>query len=122
MARGKEYGELGKVMDDLARERAVRGPYAVQTYMREQLIAQGRDPDSDGSPDKLPSGQSVWKYYHDRSHAGDQFISLFAELFELTARERGLLAWTYAYGFPAAAGDTGEAVGWYQPFVAVGAA
>lgn len=92
----RPYSELGDVLFDLARKRQIRGPYNVHAFMERRMLEVGLDPTD------LPRGQTVSKYFYG-SRPNERFVLLFADLFELTAEERGLLAWIYAYGFPAAA-------------------
>jgi transcriptional regulator with XRE-family HTH domain len=83
-SKGKPYCELGKVLDALARDRDVRGPY----YIAYQLqTATGYE----------ASGQTISKYMYGRSSPKREFIKAFAEAFELTPQERSELAWAYAY-------------------------
>jgi hypothetical protein len=82
----KPYCELGKVLDNLARTRDVRGPYNIAHEIQN---ATGYE----------VSGQAVSQYVYGRSSPKREFIEAFAEAFELTPQERGELAWVYAYGF-----------------------
>lgn len=83
-SKDKPYCELGKMLDDLARERNVRGPYNIASHV--QSVARYE-----------ASGQAVSQYMYGRSFPKSEFIQAFAEAFELTAQERGRLAWVYAY-------------------------
>ena len=83
-AKDEPYCELGKMLDDLARDRDVRGPYNIAHYV--QSIT-GYE----------VSGQMVSQYMYGRSFPKREFIKAFAEAFELTPQERGKLAWVYAY-------------------------
>ena len=80
----KPYGELGKTLDDLARERDVRGPYNI-AYRIENVTGY------------KVSGQVLSKYMYGRSFPKPEFVRAFTEAFELTPQERGKLAWIYAY-------------------------
>jgi len=82
----KPYGELGKLLDTLARSRDVRGPYNIAVYL------------SDATNHEV-SGQSVSKYLFGTNEPKQAFIVAFADAFELTEQERLELAWTYAFGF-----------------------
>jgi hypothetical protein len=82
--KNKPYCELGKVLDALARERDVRGPYKIADYLKEVVGYR-------------LSGQGVSKYMYGMSTPKREFIEAFAEAFELTLRERVELAWVYAY-------------------------
>ncbi len=81
----KPYGELGKTLDDLARERDVRGPYNIANHI---VNVTGYK----------VSGQVLSQYMYGRSFPKPEFIRAFAEAFELTPQERGKLAWVYTYG------------------------
>ena len=84
IGKDKPYSELGKMLDDLARERDVRGPYNIAHYVQSLTGYEA-------------SGQVVSQYMYGRSFPKREFIEAFAEAFELTPRERGRLAWVYAY-------------------------
>lgn len=83
--KNKPYCELGKLLDALARERDVRGPYNI-AYHLEEIVGYE------------VSGQGMSKYMYGESLPKRQFIEAFAEAFELTPQERVELAWAYAYG------------------------
>jgi hypothetical protein len=83
--RGRPYSELGKVLDALARERDVRGPYNIAQHVQD---ATGYE----------VTGQAVSKYLYGESSPKSQFIGAFAEAFVLTPLQRAQLAWGYAYG------------------------
>ncbi len=85
-AKDKPYCELGKMLDDLARERDVRGPYNIAQYVQSLTGYEA-------------SGQIVSQYMYGKSVPKREFIKAFAEAFELTPQERGELAWVYAYDF-----------------------
>jgi hypothetical protein len=77
---GKEYTELGNVIDQLARTRNVRGPYNISKYIRTQL---GRG--INGSAwSQIMHGQT--------KDARRENMRDFALAFELDAQERRLLA------------------------------
>ena len=83
-SKDKPYSELGKMLDDLARERDVRGPYNIAQYVYSLTGYEA-------------SGQVVSQYMYGRSVPKRDFIKAFAEAFELNLQERGRLAWVYAY-------------------------
>ena len=83
--KSKPYCELGKLLDNLARGRAVRGPYNIASYVEN---ATGYE----------VSGQMVSKYLYGHSQPKPEFVQTFAEAFSLTPQERAELAWGYAYG------------------------
>jgi hypothetical protein len=85
--KSKPYSELGKLLDNLARDRAVRGPYNIASYLKDAASYE-------------VSGQMVSKYLYGHSQPKAEFVEAFAEAFRLTLRERAELAWGYAYGFP----------------------
>ncbi len=80
----KPYGELGKTLDDLARERDVRGPYNIAKHIGNVTGYE-------------VSGQVLSKYMYGEYVPKPKFVRVFAEAFELTARERSELAWVYTY-------------------------
>ena len=84
--RSKPYCELGKVLDSLARDHDVRGPYNIASYV-ENATGYG------------VSGQLVSKYLYGKSRPKPGFVEAFADAFRLTLQQRGELAWGYAYGF-----------------------
>lgn len=79
------YSELGKILDALARDRDVRGPYNIAYHI-------------ENVTDYKVSGQVLSKYMYGRSFPKREFVEAFAEAFELTPQERGKLAWVYTYG------------------------
>jgi hypothetical protein len=83
--KNRPYCELGKVLDALARERDVRGPYNIAYHLEEGV-------------GYAVSGQGMSKYMYGESLPKPKFVEAFAEAFELTAQERVELAWAYAYG------------------------
>ena len=83
--RSKPYCELGKLLDTLAREHDVRGPYNIASYVEN---ATGYE----------VSGQLVSKYLYGKSRPKPEFVEAFADAFRLTHQERAELAWGYAYG------------------------
>ncbi len=85
--KSKPYSELGKLLDNLARDRAVRGPYNIATYLKE-------------AADYEVSGQVISKYLYGKSRPKQEFVEVFADAFRLTPQERAKLAWSYAYGSP----------------------
>ena len=85
--KSKPYCELGKLLDNLARDRAVRGPYNIAAYLKD-------------AADYEVSGQSISKYLYGHSQPKQEFVGVFADAFRLTPQERVELAWRYAYGSP----------------------
>ena len=85
--KSKPYCELGNLLDNLARDRAVRGPYNIASYLKD---AAGYE----------VSGQVVSKYLYGHSQPKQEFMGAFADAFNLTPQERAELAWGYAYGSP----------------------
>lgn len=84
MSKGRPYSELGKVLDELARERHVRGPYRVAHYVREKI---GRGP-----------GGSAWsQIFLGESGARPETIQAFTDAFELDEEERARLARVYLF-------------------------
>jgi hypothetical protein len=91
----KPYGELGKVLDALARERDVRGPYAIARRVQE-VSGHG------------VTGQAVSRYFHDGVWPKPAFLRAFAATFDLSEEERDKLAWVYTYGFEDRDGHRGR--------------
>jgi hypothetical protein len=85
--KSKPYCELGKLLDNLARAHAVRGPYNIASYLKDAASYE-------------VSGQMVSKYLYGHSQPKAEFMGAFAEAFRLTLRERAELAWGYAYNVP----------------------
>ena len=81
------YCELGKLLDNLARDRAVRGPYNIASYLKD-------------AADYEVSGQAISKYLHGHSQPKQEFVEVFADAFRLTPQERAELAWGYTYSSP----------------------
>ncbi len=81
----KSYSELGKLLDALAREKDIRGPYEMSRYLQ-------------GVTGYEITGQALSKYLYGKSSPRPAFLKAFAEAFKLTSQERAVLAWTYAYG------------------------
>ena len=85
--KSKRYCELGKVLDNLACDRSVRGPYNMAAYLKD-------------AADYEVSGQAITKYLYGHSRPKQEFVGVFADAFRLTPQERAKLAWSYAYGSP----------------------
>jgi hypothetical protein len=83
--KNKPYCELGKLMDALARERNVRGPYNIAHFLKDAIGYE-------------VSGQAVSEYLYGEYLPNRGFIGAFVEAFELVPRERVELAWVYTYG------------------------
>jgi hypothetical protein len=81
----KKYCKLGKVLDDQARARHVRGPYNVAKHVREATGFK-------------VSGSSVSGYFYGRSHPPPEFNAAFVEAFSLEESEVERLAYAYALG------------------------
>ena len=92
-AKNRPYCELWKMLDALARERTVRGPYNIAYQVQ------------DATGYKV-SGQSVSKHLYGKSVPKRQFVIAFTEAFELTSYERERLAWLYTYGSQSDAADS----------------
>ena len=92
-AKNRPYCELGKVLDALARERYVRGPYNIASYLRDVAGFE-------------VSGQAVSKYLYGESWPKHAFIGAFTEALNLTSYERAELAWLYTYGSRSDAADS----------------
>ena len=83
--KSNPYCALGKLLDNLARDHDVRGPYNIASYVEN---ATGYE----------VSGQVVSKYLYGKSQPKQEFVEAFADAFRLTPQERAELAWGYAYG------------------------
>jgi hypothetical protein len=81
----RPYGELGKLMDSIARKHDVRGPYNIA-----QLVT--------AVTGYKVTGQAVSRYFYGDSWPKPGFVSAFAQAIELTKDERDALAWLYTYG------------------------
>ncbi len=86
-SKSKPYCELGKLLDNLARDRAVRGPYNIAAYLKD-------------AADYEVSGQAISKYLYGHSQPKQEFVRVFADAFRLTPQERAELAWGYTYSSP----------------------
>ena len=89
----RPYCELGKVLDALARNRDVRGPYNIASHVLETTGYE-------------VSGQAVSKYMYGESVPKRGVIKAFTDAFELTSYERAELAWLYTYGSRSDAADS----------------
>jgi hypothetical protein len=92
--KNKPYSELGKVLDVLARERDVRGPYNIAQHLEDVIGYE-------------VSGQAVSKYLYGVYIPNRGFIKAFVEVLELSHRERMELAWVYTYGSRLDVANTG---------------
>jgi hypothetical protein len=81
----KLYSELGEMLDATARERNVRGPYAVAKRVTSENEYQ-------------VSGQAVSRVFYGENYPRSSFIAAFAKAFELSREERDSLARLYTYG------------------------
>ena len=84
--KSNPYCELGKLLDSLARDHDVRGPYNIASYV-------------ENTTGYEVIGQVVSKYLYGHIQPKPEFVQAFAEAFKLTPQERAELAWGYAYGF-----------------------
>ncbi|HEX2183705.1 MAG TPA: hypothetical protein VHH10_15595 [Rubrobacteraceae bacterium] len=82
---GRPYSALGEVIDELARERNVRGPYAVAGYMKARL-------------GEAPTGAAVSKWMYGDSRPTRENMQRFADAFELSRTEKITLSFAFAYG------------------------
>lgn len=67
--KSKPYCELGKLLDSLARDHDVRGPYNIASYVED-------------APGYEVSGQLVSKYLYGKSRPKPEFVEAFADAFE----------------------------------------
>ncbi len=77
--QGRPYSALGKVMDEPARSRDVRGPHKIGTYMEEKL-------------GDAPTGTAVAKWANGDAEPKPDKIQMFAKAFLLTEEENLSLA------------------------------
>lgn len=90
MSNGRPYTVLGEVMDELARKRNIRGPHRIANYIEARL-------------GDAPSGVAVSKWMYGDTVPKPDKIEMFAEAFELSPRERAVLAYAYTFRLPTAA-------------------
>lgn len=83
--KSKPYCELGKMLDSLARDRDVRGPYNIASYLENATSYE-------------VSGQAISKYLYGKAQPKAEFVEAFADALGLTPQERAELAWSYTYG------------------------
>ena len=83
---GRPYSVFGKVLDELARARQVRGPYWIADHMKARLGAE-----------KAVSGVAVGKWMYGESHPRSDNLEKFSRAFDLDEPERIRLAYAYAY-------------------------
>ena len=86
---GREYAPLGKVMDRMARERNVRGPYAAATYIEKQ------------TGEEMPGATMSKNWYGSRP--SPRTLQLFVQAFGLSDREVNELTWVNSFQRAAAA-------------------
>jgi len=86
---GREYSKLGKVLDEIARSRNVRGARPIARRVKSR---------TGGGP----TGAAVSQYLYGDTTPRRDFIERFAKAFELSESERRF-KYTYAYGFQTAA-------------------
>jgi hypothetical protein len=98
-AKNRPYCELGKMLDALARERDVRGPYNIAHQVQ-------------GLTGFEVSGQAISKYMYGEYLPKREFIKAFTDAFELTSYERAELAWSYTYGSRSDVADNRRLRGW----------
>jgi hypothetical protein len=84
--KSNSYCDLGKLLDSLARDHDVRGPYNIASYVQNATGYEVR-------------GQMVSKYLYGHNQPKPAFVQAFADAFSLTPQERAELAWGYAFGF-----------------------
>lgn len=85
MTQGKPYSLLGKALDEMARNRNVRGPYGIAGYVRERT---GEGPNG-----------SAWSQilYGETRRPRPETMTLFARAFELSEVEMDRLAYVYTF-------------------------
>jgi hypothetical protein len=84
---GTAYSPIGEVMDRIARERHIRGPYNVGRYVQEKM--------GEG-----PSGSAWSEYFRGESRPKPTVLELFRDAFSLTEKEEDELARAYAFPEP----------------------
>ena len=91
--KNRPYSELGKMLDALARNRDVRGPYNIAHHVQDTTGLE-------------VSGQAVSKHLYGKYLPKREFIKAFTDAFELNSYERAELAWLYTYGSRSDAADS----------------
>lgn len=81
----KPYAELGNLLDSIARERNVRGPYSIANRVTDVTKYE-------------VTGQAVSRCFYGSAWPRPGFIRAFAAAFDLSEEERDTLAWFYTYG------------------------
>lgn len=85
MADGRPYSSLGKVMDELARKRNIRGPYNVGNYVR-------------ATTGEGPTSGSAWsQIFYGESHPMPKTMQAFTRAFELGEEEVDALSRAYMF-------------------------
>jgi hypothetical protein len=84
---GRPYSALGEVLDELARKRNVRGPYAIASHMEARL-------------GEAPTGAAVSKWLYGDSRPTRENMQRVADAFELSAQEMVTLSFAFTYGQP----------------------
>lgn len=90
MSKGRPYGALGQIMDEIARDPRfnVRGPYRVADFVKERT---GSGP-----------ARNTWSdYFYGKSSPAPETLRAFTEAFECD--ERQVMALAYARAFRGAA-------------------
>jgi hypothetical protein len=80
----RPYTALGKVMDELARKRNVRGPHGIANYVRRRF------PDA-------PGGVAVAKWMYGDASPKPASLRTFSDAFELSDGEMMRLAWAFVF-------------------------
>ncbi len=90
MRDGRPYSRLGKMMDRLARERDIRGPYVLADYLSSWA-------EESGWEGKVPARGTVSDYFRGKAYPHRNIIDLFTEALDLSARGQQELAWVYTF-------------------------
>lgn len=92
MAEGRPYAARGVVIDRLAREKKqVRGGKPIADFMRARALELGLDPEI------ARSRSTVGNYLYGDTVPDDDWLTLFALAFELSAEEMGELAFSHSF-------------------------
>ena len=90
MGEGAPYSKLGDVLDEIARDRNVRGPYNVARYVQERT--------GDG-----PGGSHWSQIFYGKKEASPRVMKRFSLAMNLTEEEEVKLATAYLFRGMAAA-------------------
>ncbi len=98
MAEHRPYCPRGLVIDRLAREKKnARGAQAIANFMEKRARELGYNPKA------VRTRSTINNYLYGDTTPDDDWLTLFATAFELTAEEMGELAYSHTFRFRCAA-------------------